>query len=383
MTSLMALRIELVMPPNTTSTRSRWMSLRTLFTATDSLEAVSSMKSCSERPSTPPLALMSLTTIVATFAFALPAKPMWPVRSVAMPILTGFDCPHAGGTMKLPRPRATAPAAHAAPPRSERLVKDGVDGTRSGARYMGQLLSVERRPAGRNLTTTMAMTNTSTSARTGLSSHGSPALSTPITAAPRAGPSNVPMPPRRTARKPWIRKRTPRSANIEKIGTISPPARTASTAAPAEERDQAQAERPDEGIGHRVVETADEPAHALTDDEADGVRAEHGDDRLGVEEPDNAALEREADEGHHERRGHHASPYRIAVAVCEVDRVGAEEQELPVGEIENPHHARDHAETGDHQHHDGAEAHEVEADADDARHGKSLDSCPGSRPLGP
>ena len=128
---MIALRIELVIPPNTTSTRSRWMSLRTLFTATDSLEAVSSMKSCSERPSTPPLALMSLATMVATFALALPAKPMGPVRSVAMPTLIGFDWPQAGGTTKLPRPSATAPAAQADPVRSERRVNGAADGARS------------------------------------------------------------------------------------------------------------------------------------------------------------------------------------------------------------------------------------------------------------
>ena len=108
-TSLMALRIELVMPPNTTSTWSRWISLRTLFTATDSFDAVSSMKSCSERPSMPPLALMSVTTIFATLALALPAKPMGPVRSVAMPTLMGLDCPQAGGMTRLPEPVATAP----------------------------------------------------------------------------------------------------------------------------------------------------------------------------------------------------------------------------------------------------------------------------------
>ncbi len=146
-------------------------------------------------------------------------------------------------------------------------------------------------------------------------------------------------------------------------------------AAPARELDRAQAERADEGIGHRMVQAADEPAHALADDEADGVGAEHGDDRLRVEEPDDAALEGEPDERDRERRDHHARPDRIAVAVGEVDGVGAQQEELSVGEIEDAHHARDHAEAGDHQHHDGAEAREVEADADDVLHG--------SGPLGP
>ncbi|MGY3405985.1 hypothetical protein ACVWZV_002098 [Bradyrhizobium sp. GM5.1] len=56
----MALRIDEVMPPNTMSTLSRWISLRTLPTATDSFEAVSSTKSSSGRPSRPPPALISL-----------------------------------------------------------------------------------------------------------------------------------------------------------------------------------------------------------------------------------------------------------------------------------------------------------------------------------
>jgi hypothetical protein len=43
MTSLIALRMELVMPPITTSTRCCSINLRTLSTAIDSLDAVSSM----------------------------------------------------------------------------------------------------------------------------------------------------------------------------------------------------------------------------------------------------------------------------------------------------------------------------------------------------
>ena len=53
-----------------------------------------------------------------------------------------------------------------------------------------------------------------------------------MTPAPSAGPSNVPTPPSSTARKLWIKKRTPRSANIEKSGTTRPPASPASAAPP-------------------------------------------------------------------------------------------------------------------------------------------------------
>ena len=57
----------------------------------------------------------------------------------------------------------------------------------------------------------------------------------------------------------------------------------------------------------------------------------------------------------------------------QVHRVGAEQDELAVGEVEDAHHARDHAETRDHQHDDGAEADDVERDAGDVFH----DASPG------
>ena len=89
MVSLMALRMELVMPPNTTSTLSCVTSLRTRVTASCSLVAVSSRIICSGRPSRPPDALMSSITIFATFALGMPPQLIGPVRSVAMPTLMG------------------------------------------------------------------------------------------------------------------------------------------------------------------------------------------------------------------------------------------------------------------------------------------------------
>src|SRR5688572_24069564 len=69
----------------------------------------------------PPLALMSATTILATFALALPAKPIGPVRSVAIPTLMGLDCPHAGGMIKLPAPVAIAPVQRVVSRKRRRL----------------------------------------------------------------------------------------------------------------------------------------------------------------------------------------------------------------------------------------------------------------------
>ncbi len=284
----------------------------------------------------------------------------------------------------------------------------------------------------------MAITNTSTSARTGLRIHGSPALRTPITAAPEGGPLERADAAEEDGEKALYQKayaevgehRENRhhqpageageagadgeGERVDAVGRDAGGARERGVleggpdreadagarqkdpesdqhdrrdeddhAAPAGELERAQAERADEGIGHRVVEATDEPPHALADDEADGIGTEHGDNRLSVEEPDHATLEREADERHHERRGHHAGPHGITVAVREVDGIRTQQQELSVGEIEDPHHARDHAEAGDHQHHDGAEAREVEADADDVLHGCSLDFRTGSQSPGP
>ena len=120
---------------------------------------------------------------------------------------------------QLPTPVAMAPLAKAKLREKSAAARDCRRSLNIGTRP----LFPESRPCGRNLMNTMASTKTSTSATTGAMTHGSAALSVPITPAPATGPSNEPTPPSMTARKPWIRKRTPRSANSENTGTISAP----------------------------------------------------------------------------------------------------------------------------------------------------------------
>src|SRR5229473_3552916 len=101
------------------------MSLRTLPTATDPFDAVSSMNSSSGRPRSPPASLISLTTIFATLASAFPAYPIGPVRSVAMPTLIGASAALAqlGRTTQLPTPVASAVEAKAKLPRKRRRLQ--------------------------------------------------------------------------------------------------------------------------------------------------------------------------------------------------------------------------------------------------------------------
>jgi ATP-dependent exoDNAse (exonuclease V) beta subunit len=71
------------------------------------------------------------------------------------------------------------------------------------------------KPCGRSLTTASAMTNTSGSASTGITTQGKPAAIAPTALAPSTGPSNVPTPPSITDRKACTRKRMPISAESD------------------------------------------------------------------------------------------------------------------------------------------------------------------------
>src|SRR5919198_3466273 len=77
------------MPPRTTSTSSCSTSFRATSAATSSSVALSSTCSSRWRPSSPPSALMSPTTILATLAFASPTNESGPVRSAMTPTLMG------------------------------------------------------------------------------------------------------------------------------------------------------------------------------------------------------------------------------------------------------------------------------------------------------
>src|SRR5919204_1915908 len=83
----MACRVELKMPPSRTSTWSTWTSLAAFAAACASSVPLSSSISSRRRPSTPPAALISSTTRVATFAWAQPMGDSGPVWSAITPIL--------------------------------------------------------------------------------------------------------------------------------------------------------------------------------------------------------------------------------------------------------------------------------------------------------
>ena len=77
------------MPPTTTSTSRSSTSLVATASATLSSVALSSMKSSTGRPSSPPRALMSSITILATLVLAMPMKDRAPVWSVMTPTRAG------------------------------------------------------------------------------------------------------------------------------------------------------------------------------------------------------------------------------------------------------------------------------------------------------
>src|SRR4051794_4770837 len=77
------------MPPSTTSTSCSSTILDAAAAAASSSVALSSTISSSWRPSSPPVELMSETTMSATFALAMPMKDRAPVRSVITPTLMG------------------------------------------------------------------------------------------------------------------------------------------------------------------------------------------------------------------------------------------------------------------------------------------------------
>src|SRR5205085_2672623 len=85
----MACRVELKMPPTTTSTAACSTSLAATASATLSSVALSSMNNSTGRPRRPPPLLMSSITILATLTLAMPMKESGPVWSVMTPTRAG------------------------------------------------------------------------------------------------------------------------------------------------------------------------------------------------------------------------------------------------------------------------------------------------------
>ena len=95
----------------------------------------------------------------------------------------------------------------------------------------------------------------------------------------------------------------------------------------------------------------EKPANDLADYQPDREGAQHRHDRIGIESTDHCALEDEADESNHTRRNNDPQPQGQCAFVKEVNSVSAEENEFPMGEIENAHHAGDHSQTKHDEHH--------------------------------
>ena len=114
------------------------------------------------------------------------------------------------------------------------------------------------------------------------------------------------------------------------------------------------------GSGDRLVVPAQQSAHNLANDQPDRIGAEHGDDRHGVKPFDDRAFEQKPDQTHDDRCCQDPGPSAKPVLAAEIDCVGAEQDQFAMREIEDAHHARDHAEPKHDQHHDGGESEDIE-----------------------
>src|SRR5947209_7434099 len=117
----MACRVELKMPPSSTSTCSSWTSLVAAAAARPSSLALSSISSSTRRPSRPPDALISSTTSVAVLAWAPPSGERAPVWSAMTPTLI------VSGMTSLLRVVATAELRHLRPALMTGLLQDRRD----------------------------------------------------------------------------------------------------------------------------------------------------------------------------------------------------------------------------------------------------------------
>ena len=138
--------------------------------------------------------------------------------------------------------------------------------------------------------------------------------------------------------------------------------------APGREIDAEHGEHAGDRLGDRLVVAAEQAAHDLADDQADGIGAEHGDDGRGVETADHQPFQHQADQRQHHGRRHDAGPGGQPAALEQIDGVGAEQDELAVGEIEDAHHAGDDSQPEHDQHHHRDEGQHVEGELDGCFH---------------
>src|SRR5947209_280709 len=105
--------------------------------------------------------------------------------------------------------------------------------------------------------------------------------------------------------------------------------------------DGADVDRSADRLRHRDIEAADQAANAFSDDQPESIGPEHRDDWRRVEAANNERFEGKAERAHQDRRCYHSRPDWQAMAIGEICDVAAEQDELALREIEDPHHAGD------------------------------------------
>ena len=122
----------------------------------------------------------------------------------------------------------------------------------------------------------------------------------------------------------------------------------------------ADIDRTAERLRDRQIQSADQAADDLADDEPERVGAEHRDDRCGIKSPDDGPLQDKSQRADDKGRRQHSKPDRQARAVDDIGDVGAKQDELALREVEDAHHAGDDPEPQHDQDDDRAETQDLE-----------------------
>ena len=119
-------------------------------------------------------------------------------------------------------------------------------------------------------------------------------------------------------------------------------------------------DRTAERLRDRQVQPADQTAHDLANDEPQSVSAEHRHDRCCVKSPDDGPLQKKSECADDKGRSQHSEPDRQTRTVDDIGDIGAKQDELALGEVEDAHHAGDDPEPQHDQDDDRAETQDLE-----------------------
>ena len=122
----------------------------------------------------------------------------------------------------------------------------------------------------------------------------------------------------------------------------------------------AETDRSADRFRDRDVEAADQAANDLPDDQPERIGSEHRDNRRCVKSPDHQPFQHKAQRADRERSEHHSEPDRRSRVMHDIGDVCAEQNEFPLGKVEDAHHAGDDAKSEHDQNDDRAKTYDLE-----------------------